>query len=86
MTFSPSPTNYPYGGELPITSGDPNKYKFVDKERDTESTLDMLGASLLCKHNGPIHVPRPSGVQRGLSSGRPAVMEWICMRETILLD
>jgi RHS repeat-associated protein len=35
---------YPYGGEIPITSGDPNHYKFTGKERDTESGLDNFGA------------------------------------------
>jgi RHS repeat-associated protein len=35
---------YPYGGEIVITSGDSNRYKFTGKERDTESGLDMFGA------------------------------------------
>ena len=35
---------YPYGGEIPITNGDPNRYKFTGKERDTESGLDDFGA------------------------------------------
>jgi RHS repeat-associated protein len=35
---------YPYGGEIVITNGDPNTYKFTGKERDTESGLDDFGA------------------------------------------
>jgi RHS repeat-associated protein len=35
---------YPYGGEIAITSGDPNTYKFTGKERDSESGLDNFGA------------------------------------------
>jgi RHS repeat-associated protein len=35
---------YPYGGEIVVTSGDSNHYKFTGKERDTESGLDMFGA------------------------------------------
>ena len=30
---------YPYGGEIPVTSGDTNTYKFTGKERDAESGL-----------------------------------------------
>jgi len=35
---------YPYGGEIPIVSGDSNRYKFTGKERDSESGLDYFGA------------------------------------------
>jgi RHS repeat-associated protein len=35
---------YPYGGEIVVTNGDPNQYKFTGKERDTESGLDYFGA------------------------------------------
>jgi RHS repeat-associated protein len=35
---------YPYGGEIVITSGDTNHYKFTGKERDSESGLDEFGA------------------------------------------
>lgn len=35
---------YPYGGEIAITNGDPNNYKFTGKERDSESGLDNFGA------------------------------------------
>jgi RHS repeat-associated protein len=35
---------YPYGGEIPITSGDPNHFKFTGKERDSESGLDDFAA------------------------------------------
>ena len=47
-TMSPHPQEesdfYPYGGEIPITTGDPNHYKFTGKERDNESGLDDFGA------------------------------------------
>jgi RHS repeat-associated protein len=35
---------YPYGGEMVISSGDTNRYKFTGKERDAESNLDYFGA------------------------------------------
>jgi RHS repeat-associated protein len=35
---------YPYGGEIVISNGDSNNYKFTGKERDTESGLDDFGA------------------------------------------
>ena len=35
---------YPYGGEIVITTGDSNNYKFTGKERDAESGLDNFGA------------------------------------------
>ena len=35
---------YPYGGEIAITGGDSNHYKFTGKERDSESGLDNFGA------------------------------------------
>jgi RHS repeat-associated protein len=35
---------YPYGGEMVITSGGSNRYKFTGKERDSESGLDNFGA------------------------------------------
>jgi RHS repeat-associated protein len=35
---------YPYGGEIVVTSGDTNHYKFTGKERDAESGLDYFGA------------------------------------------
>ena len=42
---------YPYGGEIPITTGDSNHYKFTAKERDSETCsttcLDNFGA----RHN-----------------------------------
>ena len=34
---------YPYGGEIPITTGDLNHFKFTGKERDAESGLDNFG-------------------------------------------
>jgi RHS repeat-associated protein len=35
---------YPYGGEIAITHGDPNTYKFTGKERDAEAGLDYFGS------------------------------------------
>jgi RHS repeat-associated protein len=35
---------YPYGGEMVISSGDTNRYKFTGKERDAESGLDNFTA------------------------------------------
>jgi RHS repeat-associated protein len=35
---------YPYGGEIPVSGSDPNRYKFTGKERDAESGLDYFGA------------------------------------------
>src|SRR5207237_9283952 len=39
---------YPYGGEIPVTTGDLNHYKFTAKERDAETCtttcLDYFGA------------------------------------------
>ena len=37
---------YPYGGEMPLTSGDTNHYKFNGKERDFESGLDNFGGGM----------------------------------------
>jgi RHS repeat-associated protein len=34
---------YPYGGEIVVSSGDSNRYKFTGKERDSESGLDNFG-------------------------------------------
>jgi RHS repeat-associated protein len=35
---------YPWGGELQLTNGDANHYKFTGKERDTETGLDYFVA------------------------------------------
>jgi RHS repeat-associated protein len=35
---------YPYGGEMPVITGDTNHYKFTGKERDTETNNDYFGA------------------------------------------
>jgi RHS repeat-associated protein len=35
---------YPYGGEIPVSGGDTNHFKFTGKERDSESGLDFFGA------------------------------------------
>jgi RHS repeat-associated protein len=34
---------YPWGGELQVSNGDSNHYKFTGKERDSESGLDLMG-------------------------------------------
>jgi hypothetical protein len=36
---------YPYGGEIPITTGDSNHYKFTGKERNPEASA-VVGALL----------------------------------------
>lgn len=48
---------YPYGGELVITSGDPNRRKFTGKERDTESGLDSFGARYYASTMGRFMTP-----------------------------
>jgi RHS repeat-associated protein len=57
---------YPYGGEIPIISGDSNHYKFNGKERDTESGLDNFGArydsSSLGRFMTPDWAARPTAV------------------------
>ena len=57
---------YPYGGEIPITNGDPNHYKFTGKERDTESGLDNFGARYFASNLGRFMTPdwaaRPTAV------------------------
>jgi RHS repeat-associated protein len=52
---------YPFGGEIPITSGDPNHYKFTGKERDTESGLDNFGARYDASSLGRFMTPDPLG-------------------------
>ena len=52
---------YPYGGEIPITSGDPNHYKFTGKERDSESGLDNFGARYDASSLGRFMSPDPLG-------------------------
>lgn len=57
---------YPYGGEIPIVTGDSNRYKFSSKERDTESGLDNFGArfdsSSLGRFMTPDWAARPTAV------------------------
>lgn len=48
---------YPYGGEIPITTGDPNHYKFTGKERDPESGLDYFGARFNASSLGRFMTP-----------------------------
>ena len=48
---------YPYGGEIAITNGDPNNYKFTGKERDSESGLDNFGARYHASTMGRWMVP-----------------------------
>ena len=50
---------YPYGGEMVITSGDANHYKFTGKERDTESGLDNFGARYDASSLGRFMTPDP---------------------------
>jgi len=57
---------YPYGGEIPIITGDSNRYKFNGKERDSESNLDNFGArynaSSLGRFMTPDWAARPTAV------------------------
>jgi len=57
---------YPYGGEIPIITGDSNRYKFSGKERDAESGLDNFGArydsSSLGRFMTPDWAARPTAV------------------------
>ena len=57
---------YPYGGEMPVITGDSNHYKFTGKERDTESGLDEFGArydsSALGRFMTPDWAARPTAV------------------------
>jgi RHS repeat-associated protein len=52
---------YPYGGEIQITSGDSNHYKFTGKERDSESGLDNFGARYDSSSMGRFMTPDPLG-------------------------
>ena len=51
---------YPYGGEIQVTTGDPNHYKFTGKERDSETNLDYFGARYLASSMGRWMSPDPS--------------------------
>jgi len=48
---------YPYGGEIPITGSDTNRYRFTGKERDAESGLDDFGARYYGSTMGRFMVP-----------------------------
>ena len=50
---------YPYGGEISITNGDSNNYKFTGKERDSESGLDNFGARYDASSMGRFMTPDP---------------------------
>ena len=75
-TMSPYPQSesdfYPYGGEIPITTGDSNHYKFTGKERDTESGLDNFGARFdasglgrfMSPDSGAFHFDDPQSLNR----------------------
>jgi RHS repeat-associated protein len=49
----------PYGVEIPIISGDSNRYKFTGKERDPESGLDNFGARYYASTMGRFMIPDP---------------------------
>jgi RHS repeat-associated protein len=53
---------YPYGGEIPISGSDSNHYKFIDKERDSESGLDNFGARYNASTIGRFMSPDPGNV------------------------
>jgi RHS repeat-associated protein len=48
---------FPYGGEIPISGGDSNHYKFTGKERDSESGLDNFGARFFTSNIGRFMTP-----------------------------
>lgn len=50
---------YPYGGEIPIITGDTNRYKFTGKERDGETGLDNFGARYYGSNFGRFMTPDP---------------------------
>jgi len=60
---------YPYGGEIQITSGDPNHYKFTGKERDSESGLDYFGARYDASSMGRFMTPDPISGRVGHING-----------------
>jgi RHS repeat-associated protein len=63
-TMSPHPLQesdyYPYGGEMAISNGDSNNYKFTGKERDAESGLDYFGARHMASTMGRFMSADPS--------------------------
>jgi RHS repeat-associated protein len=48
---------YPYGGEIPISGSDTNRYKFTGKERDSESGLDDFVARYYTSALGRFVIP-----------------------------
>jgi RHS repeat-associated protein len=50
---------YPFGGERVVSSSSGNTYKFTDKERDSESGLDNLGARFFASNVGRFQNPDP---------------------------
>jgi RHS repeat-associated protein len=48
---------YPYGGEIVVSGGDSNRYKFTGKERDSESGLDNFGARYNASSMGRFMTP-----------------------------
>lgn len=64
---------FPYGGEIPITSGDSNHHKFTGKERDAESALDNFGVRYFGSSLGRFETADPLpwlSWQRGNSKDR----------------
>ena len=65
-TMSPHPLTesdyYPYGGEIPIWTGDSNHYKYTGKERDSESGWDNFDARHYGSSLGRFMSPDPSGL------------------------
>lgn len=50
---------YPFGGERIISSSSGNRYKFIGKERDSESSLDNFGARFDSSNLGRFMSPDP---------------------------
>ena len=65
VTFSDSDYS-PYGIQIPVAGSDSNHYKFMGKERDTETGLDNFGAryyaSVLGRFMTPDWAARPTAV------------------------
>ena len=54
---------YPYGGEIPIISGDSNRYRFTGKEHDAETGLDFFGARHYASTMGRFMTPDPGNIR-----------------------
>lgn len=77
---------YPYGGEIVVTNGDSNNYKFTSKERDIESGLDNFGARYNASTMGRFTSPDNGSAQ---DSGNPQswnLYSYVMNQPTIFTD